>query len=171
MQSSFLTLIPKPDKDHTLYANYRPIALLNTDLKIFMKLLSLKLNKILLSLIHNDQVGFVPWRQAGDNTRRIINLISIANLQNMQALLLSLAAENAFDSWSFLFKTLEYLGFSALSSEQLNTCIRPPPLELRLVLLLLLPSCYLMGQRKGVRSLFYCLLCVLSPFRSRFTRI
>lgn len=113
MQASFLTLISKPDKDHTLSANYRPITLLNSDLKTFTKLLSLRLNEILPSLIHNDQVGFVPWRQAGDETRRIINLINIANRQNMQALLLSLAAEKAFDrlSWPFLFTTLEYLGF------------------------------------------------------------
>lgn len=59
-QSSSLTLIPKPDKHHTLSGNYRPIALLNSVLKIFMKLLSLRLNEILLSLIHKDQVGLVP---------------------------------------------------------------------------------------------------------------
>lgn len=41
MQTSHLTRIPKPGKDHTLCGNYRPIALLNTDLKNFTKLLSL----------------------------------------------------------------------------------------------------------------------------------
>lgn len=41
MQTSHLTLIPKPDKDHTLCGNYRPIALLNSDLKFFTKILSL----------------------------------------------------------------------------------------------------------------------------------
>lgn len=44
IQTSHLTLILKPDKAHTLWGNYRPIALLNSDLKIFMKLLSLHLN-------------------------------------------------------------------------------------------------------------------------------
>lgn len=60
MQRSFITLIPKPDKDPSLCANYRPIALLNSDLNIFTKLLSNRLNMILPSLVHKDQVGFVP---------------------------------------------------------------------------------------------------------------
>lgn len=43
MQRSFLTLIPKPEKDPSLCASYRSIALLNSDLKIFSKLLSIRL--------------------------------------------------------------------------------------------------------------------------------
>lgn len=68
---------------------------------------------VLPSVIHKDQVGFVPGHQAGDNTRRIINLIDIINRQNTEALLLSLDAEKAFErlSWPFMFSTLEYLGF------------------------------------------------------------
>lgn len=113
MQRSFLTLIPKPDKDPSVCASYRPIALLNSDLKIFTKLLSMRLNLILPSLIHKDQVGFVPLRQAGDNTRRIIDLIDVANREGTNALVLGLDAEKAFDSlgWPFLFATLHYMGF------------------------------------------------------------
>lgn len=77
MQAHHLTLIPKPDKDHTLCGSYRPIALLNSDFKIFAKLMSLHLIKVLPSLIDKDQVGFVL--QAGDNTRRVVNLIYIVN--------------------------------------------------------------------------------------------
>lgn len=66
MQISFITVIPKPDKDPSLCASYSPIALLNSDLKIFTKLLSTRLNTI-----QKDQVSFVPLRQAGDNTRKV----------------------------------------------------------------------------------------------------
>lgn len=113
MQRSFITLIPKPEKDPTLCANYRPIALLNSDLKIFTKLLSIRLNMILPSLVHKDQVGFVPLRQAGDNTRKVIDLVDVANREKTAALLLSLDAEKAFDrlGWPFLFATLQHVGF------------------------------------------------------------
>lgn len=60
MQGSFLTLIPKPNKDPSLCVSYRPIALLNSDFKIFTKLLLIHLNTLLPSLIHKDQVGFIP---------------------------------------------------------------------------------------------------------------
>lgn len=113
MQRSFLTLIPKPEKDPSLCASYRPIALLNSDLNFFTKLLSMRLNLILPSLIHKDQVGFVPLRQAGDNTRRIIDLIEVANRDGLETLVLGLDAEKAFDrlGWPFLFATLKHMGF------------------------------------------------------------
>lgn len=112
MQNSFLTLIPKLGKDHTLPSNYRPIALLNTDLKFFMKLLANRLNNFILSLNHKYQVGFIPLRQAGDNTRRVIDLMEVANRTKLEAILLSLDAEKAFDrlSWPFLFATLHRAG-------------------------------------------------------------
>lgn len=67
---------------------------------------------ILPSLIHKDLVGFVPLRKAGDNTRKVIDLIEVANRENSAALLLSLDAEKAFDrlGWPFLFATLRHIG-------------------------------------------------------------
>lgn len=112
MQASFLTVIPKLGKDHTPCSNYRLIALLNSDLKIFTKLLGNRLNKLLPSLIHKDQVGFLPFHQASDNTRKVINLIEVANRNQTEVLLLSLDAEKVFDrlSWPFMFATLQHLG-------------------------------------------------------------
>lgn len=113
MQRSFITLIPKPDKDPALCANYRPIALLNSDFKFFTKLLSIRLNVVLPSLIHKDQVGFVPLRQAGDSTKKVIDLVDVANRENSASLLLSLDAEKAFGhlGWPFLVATLQHVGF------------------------------------------------------------
>lgn len=64
------------------------------------------------SLVHRDQVGFIPCRQAGDNTRRVIDLVEVANRNTMEAILLSLDAEKAFDrlGWPFLFATLNRAG-------------------------------------------------------------
>lgn len=46
-----MSLIPKPNKDHSLPQNYRPISVINTDLKIFGRLLADRLSKIITTLI------------------------------------------------------------------------------------------------------------------------
>lgn len=65
---SYITVIPKPGKDPSILDNYRPIALLNSDYKIFTKILASRLSRIIPKLINRDQVGFVPGRHSGDNT-------------------------------------------------------------------------------------------------------
>lgn len=56
MLQAIVTTIPKPSFDSE--ANYRPISLLNLDIKIFSKLIA-DCNKALASLIHPEQVGFI----------------------------------------------------------------------------------------------------------------
>ena len=53
-----ITIIPKEGKDSTLCSSYRPISLLNSDIKIFAKI---------LAGIHADQVGFIPGREGRDH--------------------------------------------------------------------------------------------------------
>lgn len=60
---AYLHIIPKPGKDHGDCANYRPIFLINTDLKILTKVLAYRLNSFLPYYIHPDQAGFVPDHQ------------------------------------------------------------------------------------------------------------
>lgn len=55
---AYISLIPKEGKDPLLC--YRPIALLNSDLKLFAKILANRLLPHIPSLIHRDQAGFVP---------------------------------------------------------------------------------------------------------------
>lgn len=83
-------MIPKPQSDDTLSTNYRPISMLNIDIKVLAKILAAHLNKIIGTLIHRDQVGFMPSRQAGDNVRRAILLAQIAKTRRIPACFLSL---------------------------------------------------------------------------------
>lgn len=114
MSYSYITLILKPGKDLSECSSYRPIALLNSDMKIYTKILANRLLSWIPQLINKDQVGFVPCRQGGDNTRRTIDLIDIANRMDAPTLLLGLDAEKAFDrlSWTFMRETLSAFGFS-----------------------------------------------------------
>lgn len=123
-----LSLIPKPFKDHSLPQNYRPILVLNNDLKNFGRLLSDRLATVITNLIHIDQTGFIPNRQIVDNIRLVTNIIQDANLYSRQLCLLSLDIHKAFDSvsWSYLNYLLPKYGISDKFPTGLQ-CIIPCP--------------------------------------------
>ena len=60
-----ITLIPKKDKNKFFLDNWRPISLLNTDYKIATKAIAARIAKVLPSLIHGDQTGYIKGRFIG----------------------------------------------------------------------------------------------------------
>ncbi len=56
---SIITLLPKEGKDLFKIENWRPISLTNCDLKIFTKLLSNRLAKVLNKIIHPCQTAYM----------------------------------------------------------------------------------------------------------------
>ena len=111
---AIIITIPKSGKDPTSPLNYRPISLLNSDLKIYAKILANRLVNIIPTLIKPDQVRFVKSRQAPDSTRRMLNIINSIHNNRTPALLLALDAEKAFDRmhWEYISKTLTKFGFN-----------------------------------------------------------
>ena len=57
-----ITLIPKIGKDLTLLKNWRPISLQNIDAKLLSLCLSHRFQKVLPSIINEDQNGFIKKR-------------------------------------------------------------------------------------------------------------
>ncbi|KAM9312112.1 complement C3-like [Gastrophryne carolinensis] len=107
-----VTVIHKAGKDPLSCKSYRPISLLNVDLKLFTKILANRLAIYLPNLIDGDQCGFIPGREARDNTIRTLNLIHRSRTDNSPMMLLSTDAEKAFDrvDWNFVFEVLRHIG-------------------------------------------------------------
>ena len=84
-------------------------SLLNVDNKIMTKVLAMKLEKVIGSLIYPNQSGFIKGRFIGEGIRFVENLIKYLENTGETGLLLQLDFEKAFDSveWTFLIATLE----------------------------------------------------------------
>lgn len=92
---AYVTVIPTEAKDKTLCSNYRPIALLNADKKLYGKILATRLKKLMPEWIHVDQTGFIPGIEGKDNCIR--TLLQKGRGGRPNALLLSIDTEKAFD--------------------------------------------------------------------------
>jgi len=111
---SAITLLPKAGKSQIKIENWRPITLSNCDLKIFTKLISNRVSKVLDKLIHPSQTAYVPGRAVHDNLRMFDFYNNYCKTHNVDSLLISLDAKKAFDSVShkYLHKVLTAYGFS-----------------------------------------------------------
>ena len=97
-----ITVIEKQGRDPNLLKNWRPISLLNTDLKIYSKVIAAWLQVIIGEIIHESQTGFVKGRFIGENIVKVLNMIDYCEQNKQSAILISFDFEKAFDkvSWS-----------------------------------------------------------------------
>jgi len=92
--------------------NYRPITLLNVDLKIITRALAKRMAKVLPKLI-NDNQRCIPGRKIGKNMHIVQDLIDKINNDNGKGAFIFVDQEKAFDriSHAFILKTLQAFGF------------------------------------------------------------
>ena len=90
-----ITMIPKTHRDPTRKENYRPISLMNMDVKVLNKILAEnRIQCYTKRIIHHDQVGFIPGLHGWFNICKSISVIH--HINRMKGKSLSIDAEKAF---------------------------------------------------------------------------
>lgn len=156
--SALLRVLHKPGRDPELPASYRPISLLNTDYKIYTKILADRLKPIMPTVIHEDQTGFIAGRQSVTNVRKVLAVMQWLEQHppSSPTAILSLDAEKAFDlvTWEHLFDTLDRFGVPERFTSLLKRLYLGASTQILSNAFLSMPFSILQGTRQG---------CPLSP--------
>ena len=112
-KEAVIVLIEKKDRDRRQIKNWRPISLINVDVKIGTKAIAKRLEKVLPEIIHHNQNAYVKGRTIFDAVRTIDDITSLTASKDISSLLVAIDFEKAFDSvnWNYLKKTLEKFNF------------------------------------------------------------
>ncbi len=113
MGMGLMKLIYKRKGEEADLKNYRPITMLNTDLKILSKILANRLKEVMPSIIKTNQGYGVKERDIADTTISIKDTIRYMHEKNKDGFIISLDFEKAFDrvEHGFLFDVLKSFGF------------------------------------------------------------
>lgn len=113
MKQGVIKLIPKPGKDKKILSNLRRVTLLNTDYKLFTKVLATRLKTGISKIISSTQSGFLKGRSIHNNIHLVLDLIDYNHLIKDDGFMLFLDFHKAFDSieHAFIMHTLKHFGF------------------------------------------------------------
>ena len=108
-----ITLIEKKDKERRNISNWRPISLIDVDVKIGSKAIAKRLEAVLPKIIHHNQCAYVKDRTICDAVRSIDDILYDTKKYQIPGRLIAVDFKKAFDSVSrdLLFRTLHAFRF------------------------------------------------------------
>ena len=125
-RQAIIRLIEKKDKDKKFIKNWRPISLLNTDLKIISRTFAKRLKEVLPSIISSKQTAYVKDRFIGEGARLISDILEVTDILKIGGYMVTIDFEKAFDSLNhtFLIETLKKIQFPEYFIEWIHIFLR-----------------------------------------------
>lgn len=155
MREAIIITLLKPGKSEREIDSYRPLSLINIDVKILAKLIANRIQPMLPVIALPDQSGFIPGRATSHNLRTVFSVLHYLH-PDVKAAAIFLDATKAFDSleWSYLFTILERMGFGPLLLKWIKLLYSLPLARVRVNGIISDPFLISRGTRQG---------CPLSP--------
>ncbi|KAJ9524856.1 hypothetical protein QJQ45_003007 [Haematococcus lacustris] len=111
--TGIITLVPKAGKPRDQVAGYRPITLLNCDVRLVARTVEDWLQLLVDLLVSPSQSAFILGRDISDSVQFHLGLLEYLHQRGSPAWLLLLDLAGAYDnvSWGLLQDTMEAMGF------------------------------------------------------------
>ena len=125
-----ISLLEKLDRNDLYLKTWRPLSLLNTDNKLYTKVLAKRLQRAQnqCHLIHPTQTGFMKGRHLAEGIIKIMQVIEYCEKYQKDALLVSFDFFKAFDTLKFnaMYKTLEAANFGPIFVDMVKIVFNEP---------------------------------------------
>ena len=109
-----------------MYVNdYRPISLVSLPLKFLTKLLANRLQKVIISLVHKNQYGFIKTRTIQDCLGWAYEYLHLCHKSKKEIVIFKIDFEKAFDKveYSAILEIMRCLGFGELWISWIRTIL------------------------------------------------
>lgn len=89
--------------DRSVLGNWRPITLIDTDYKLFTKILLGRMKEVISKVIHEDQICGIPTRKIHENVTLIRDLLGDCKDRHRGVIMCLLDFERPMTRWPTLF--------------------------------------------------------------------
>ena len=123
-----LSLLEKVGRDMIRLKNWRPLTLLNTDNKIYAKILAKRLSEGAQHIFHHSQTGFLKERHLAENILKINEIMHHCEVNQIDGIIVSFDFFKAFDTveWEAIILAMEMFGFGSNFIDMVKVLYKEP---------------------------------------------